>query len=121
MGAQLGACAVQMVSEGLPISGSIGTGLMVRDAPFGAPHHEEQMPHPEEPRSGVSKGKPESANYMPMAAALLSSASAWRMEAMSISRPSRDTAPLPSLAACFMAATMRLALVTSASDGVNTL
>src|SRR4029078_2912697 len=56
-----------------------------------------------------------------MALALLSSASAWRIEAMSISRPSGDTAPLPSFAACFIASTMRLALVTSASDGVNTL
>src|SRR4026208_2073951 len=32
---------------------------------------------------------------MPMPRALLSSASAWRIEALSISRPSSDTAPLP--------------------------
>ena len=48
------------------------------------------------------------------------SASAMRIEAMSIRRPSSDTAPLPSLAAWAIASRMRRALVTSASEGVNT-
>ena len=52
--------------------------------------------------------------------AFLSSASAMRMLAMSISLPSNDTAPFPSFAACAMASMMRRALVTSASEGVKT-
>ena len=39
---------------------------------------------------------------------------------MSIRRPSSETAPRPSFAACAIASRMRRALVTSASDGVNT-
>src|ERR1700680_3326878 len=53
-----------------------------------------------------------------MELALAMSACAMRMLAMSMSLPSKDTAPRPSFAACAMASMIRLALVTSASDGV---
>ena len=56
----------------------------------------------------------------PIAAAFFKSASAILMLAMSMRRPSSDTAPFPALAASAIALTMRRALVTSASDGVNT-
>ena len=56
----------------------------------------------------------------PIASAFFKSASAILMLAMSMRRPSSDTAPFPALAASAMAVTMRRALVTSASDGVNT-
>src|ERR1700722_11485429 len=63
-------------------------------------------------------------HYAPFASlmelALASSACAMRMLAMSISRPSSDTAPRPSFAACAIASMMRLALVTSACEGVYT-
>ena len=52
--------------------------------------------------------------------AFFKSASAILMLAMSIRRPSSDTAPFPALAASAIALTIRRALVTSASDGVNT-
>src|ERR1700732_5122092 len=56
----------------------------------------------------------------PIAAAFFKSASAILMLAMSISRPSSDTAPFPALAASAIALTMRRALGTSASAGENT-
>ena len=58
--------------------------------------------------------------YAAIALAFSISASAMRIEAMSIRRPSRETAPLPSLAAWLIASRMRRAFVTSASDGVKT-
>merc|ERR1711972_416363 len=44
--------------------------------------------------------------------------SACFMDAMSMSFPSKDTAPRPSRCACSMASRMRLALVTSGSEGL---